>query len=96
MLRELIELTRVRLILFVREPEALFWVFVFPLVLAGILGWAFREGGATPSRIGLLPEAEAAGERLTDAEVFDTSFVDAQHGWAFARTNAPHNTTATV
>ena len=29
---ELRELTRVRVLLFFREPEAIFWVFVFPLV----------------------------------------------------------------
>src|SRR5881394_778470 len=28
---------------FVREPEALFWVYGFPLVMAGILGIAFRN-----------------------------------------------------
>ncbi len=30
----------------VREPEALFWVFVFPLLLALALGLAFRAGGS--------------------------------------------------
>ncbi len=31
---EIRELTRMRVVLFFREPEAIFWVFVFPLVLA--------------------------------------------------------------
>ena len=30
----LVELTRARLVEFVREPEAVFWVFVFPVLLA--------------------------------------------------------------
>ena len=51
---ELFELTRVRVLLFVREPEALFWVFVFPLVLSAVLGFAFRSRGIEPARVGLV------------------------------------------
>src|SRR5262245_15961383 len=64
--RELLELTRVRVLLFVREPEALFWVFVFPLVLSAVLGFAFRSRGIPPARVGFLvgpAEASAALER---------------------------------
>ena len=39
----LYELTRARIWELIREPEAVFWVFVFPIVLAGILGVAFRS-----------------------------------------------------
>ncbi len=39
----LIELTRARIRELIREPEAVFWVFVFPIVLAGILSLAFRS-----------------------------------------------------
>ncbi len=39
----LIELTLARIRELVREPEAVFWVFVFPILLAGILGLAFRS-----------------------------------------------------
>jgi ABC-type polysaccharide/polyol phosphate export permease len=56
---ELFELTRVRVLLFLREPEAVFWVFVFPLVLAGVLGFAFRSKGVSPARVGLLGGAGA-------------------------------------
>ncbi len=59
--REILELTRVRVLLFLREPEALFWVFVFPLVLAGVLGYAFRSGGVKPARVGLLESPGAEG-----------------------------------
>ncbi len=36
-------LTRARLIEFIRRPEALFWVYGFPLVMVVILGVAFRN-----------------------------------------------------
>ncbi len=38
----LVELTRARIVEFLREPEAVFWVFVFPVLLALALGIAFR------------------------------------------------------
>ena len=58
--RELFELTRVRVLLFGREPEAIFWVFVFPLVLAAVLGFAFRSKGIEPARVGLVEGAGTA------------------------------------
>jgi ABC-2 type transport system permease protein len=39
----LFQLTATRFKLFLREPEALFWVFVFPILLAVGLGIAFRN-----------------------------------------------------
>jgi len=54
----LIELTIARLLEFVREPEAVFWVVVFPLVVAFALGIAFRTKGDEPVYVGVL---EAAG-----------------------------------
>lgn len=38
----LVELTRVRFLEFLREPEAIFWVFAFPILLTFALGLAFR------------------------------------------------------
>lgn len=40
-----IELTIVRVKEMLREPEAIFWVFAFPLLLALALGFAFRNRG---------------------------------------------------
>jgi ABC-type multidrug transport system permease subunit len=37
------ELTRARVLELIREPEAIFWVFVFPILMAGLLGVAFRS-----------------------------------------------------
>lgn len=45
------ELTRARILEFVREPEAIFWVFVFPVLLALGLGIAFRNRPAESLRI---------------------------------------------
>ena len=60
----IIELVTVRTKEFVRESEALFWVFGFPLILALALGFAFRE--KPPDRV---PVAVVAGpnarQRLT-------------------------------
>jgi ABC-2 type transport system permease protein len=39
----LYQLTMVRFRLFLREPEAIFWIFVFPILLAVGLGIAFRN-----------------------------------------------------
>ncbi|HEY6332619.1 MAG TPA: ABC transporter permease, partial [Blastocatellia bacterium] len=39
----LVQLTLARVREFVREPEAVFWVFVFPVLLAFVLGIAFRN-----------------------------------------------------
>ena len=47
----LAQLTLVRFLEFIREPEALFWVFVFPLLLAAGLGIAFRNRPADVLKI---------------------------------------------
>jgi ABC-type polysaccharide/polyol phosphate export permease len=57
---EIRELTRVRVLTFLREPEAIFWVFVFPMVLAGVLGFAFRSGGIEPTPVAVVDGAGAA------------------------------------
>ena len=57
----LAELTRARVRELFREPEAIFWVFIFPIVLAGILGLAFRSRppDALPVAVVEGPRAEA-------------------------------------
>jgi ABC-type multidrug transport system permease subunit len=50
----LIQLTLVKLREYLREPEALFWVFAFPVLLTLGLGIAFRSGGEAPARVGLV------------------------------------------
>jgi ABC-type multidrug transport system permease subunit len=57
----LVELTLARVRELVREPEAIFWVFVFPIVLAAILGLAFRSRPPEPLPVAVVegPHAEA-------------------------------------
>jgi len=67
---ELRELTVVRTKLFLREPEAMFWTFVFPLILAGVLGFAFRSSGPSASIVAVTgAEPEALAERLAGDEL---------------------------
>jgi len=50
----LVELTLARIREFLREPEAVFWVFVFPILMACALGVAFRSRGDQPIVVGVL------------------------------------------
>jgi ABC-2 type transport system permease protein len=59
------QLTTTRFRLFLREPEAIFWVFVFPIILAVGLGIAFRNRPAD-----VLPVA-ATTPQLTQALAAD-------------------------
>jgi len=47
-------LTKTRLLEFVREPEALFWVFAFPILMALVLGFAFRDRPPDPVPVGIV------------------------------------------
>ena len=53
----LVELTLARLREFTREPEALFWVLVFPILMACALGVAFRAQGDEPVVVGVVDGA---------------------------------------
>ena len=52
--RALVQLTLVRYREFLREPEAVFWVFVFPILLATGLGIAFRDRPQETVQVGVL------------------------------------------
>ena len=77
----LVELTLARVRELTREPEAIFWVFVFPILLTAILGLAFRsrppdalpvavvEGPHADARLeALAGQAELKPARMTEAE----------------------------
>lgn len=53
------QLTLVRFREFIREPEAVFWTFVFPILLAAGLGIAFRQKGLEQLQIGVVTRAGA-------------------------------------
>jgi ABC-type multidrug transport system permease subunit len=65
----LVQLTATRFRLFLREPEAIFWIFVFPILLAVGLGIAFRNRPADVLQVGAttaqLTQALAADKGLT-------------------------------
>jgi ABC-2 type transport system permease protein len=75
-LSSLYQLTMVRFRLFVREPEAIFWIFVFPILLAVGLGLAFRSRPADVLQVGAtttqLTRALAADKGLTAATMTET------------------------
>ncbi|HVF38262.1 MAG TPA: ABC transporter permease [Gemmatimonadaceae bacterium] len=63
----LVQLTLVRFREFIRQPEAVFWTFVFPILLAVGLGVAFRASAPERPRIGVLrstPNAESVVRSL--------------------------------
>lgn len=66
----LVELTLARIREFVREPEAIFWVLIFPLLLTFALGIAFRNTGPAKIRVAIESDNHNAGaqmSRLADA-----------------------------
>jgi ABC-type multidrug transport system permease subunit len=76
----LIELTLARLREFVREPEALFWTFLFPIVLSVAMAIAFPASGGQTVRVGVDPAAQALRQALVDSDgivVVDVTPADA-------------------
>ena len=70
----LFELVRVRVLEFVRDVGALFWVFGFPIVLAIALGVAFRSRPPEPTRVAVVVEdgrPSPAADALRAAGGFD-------------------------
>jgi ABC-2 type transport system permease protein len=63
-----------------REPEVVFWVFVFPLLLAGGLGIAFREkpAGASPVAIVAGSGADRVASLLRQSTQHDSFKIDLQ------------------
>lgn len=67
----LVQLTLVRFREFIREPEALFWVFIFPILLAAGLGVAFRNRPADVLKIAAVSDQLANAvrqEKLLDVQ----------------------------
>src|ERR1700730_6981926 len=68
----LVALTKTRLLEFIRQPEAIFWVFGFPIIMSVVLGFAFRDrppeaipiGVAGESRFSQLRNAPENSSRL--------------------------------
>jgi len=70
----LVQLTLVRFLEFIREPEALFWVFAFPVLLAAGLGIAFRNRPADVLKIAVVSPGLAQSlqqEKLLEIQQLD-------------------------
>jgi ABC-2 type transport system permease protein len=61
--RPIVELTLARLREFVREPEALFWTFLFPIVMSVAMAIAFPASGGQTVRVGVSPGSHTADLR---------------------------------
>jgi ABC transporter DrrB family efflux protein len=57
------QLTWTRHVSFLREPEAVFWVFLFPVLMALALGIAFRNQKPEPAPVAVVEGAAAAALR---------------------------------
>src|SRR5712672_940929 len=93
-----IVLSRVRE--FYREPEALFWVYGFPILLTMGLGIAFRNQPIEKVTVDVQagPQAQTIVEALADQDKFVVQTVDAEQGRLDLRSGraelviAPHAT----
>jgi len=84
----LVQLTLARMREFYREPEAIFWVFGFPIVLAFALGIAFRNRGPEELKIGVLrsPSGGAIAEALHRSPSLTVAVLDPGEAQAQLRT----------
>ena len=67
----LVQLTLVRYREFYREPEAIFWVFIFPVLLTAGLGLAFRSRPPERTPVALVSRGavdDSLAPRLADAD----------------------------
>src|SRR5687768_10110483 len=88
----LIELTLARFREFLREPEAVFWVFAFPVLLACALGLAFRNQGTPDVLVGVLRQGDASAmaEALGAVKGVRVRVVDRQGADIALRNGAIH------
>ena len=70
----MVQLTLVRFREFIREPEAVFWTFIFPILLAAGLGIAFRQRGPEQAQIGVVGNATSAAA-VVDALKKDSTLI---------------------
>src|SRR5215472_1241663 len=83
----LVQLTLARIREFVREPEALFWVFVFPVLLAFALGIAFRNTAPQKLRIAVEDPAAHPEEAISNGSASGTEDLAARIAGAIS--NSP-------
>jgi ABC-type multidrug transport system permease subunit len=72
----IVELVLVRLREFIREPEAVFWTFIFPLLLAAGLGIAFRNRPPETLRVGVVGSVAGAEQTANALRSSEKLLVD--------------------
>lgn len=85
--RAIWQLTLVKIRELVREPEAVFWIFFFPILLAAALGIAFRSRGGEMLAVGVQdgPGAVALAEALATRPELRVEIVDSADAHAGLR-----------
>src|SRR6266566_4641953 len=81
----MVQLTLVRFREFIREPEAVFWTFIFPILLAAGLGIAFRQRGPDKVQIGVVANVSGAAAVVEALRKDSTLVVEAYDDSAAAR-----------
>src|SRR5215211_7210546 len=81
----LAQLTLVRFREFIRQPEAVFWTFVFPILLAVGLGLAFRSKAPDKPKIGVVASTPAAASIANSLKKDSSLIVEALSDSAGAR-----------
>ncbi|MFL5527766.1 MAG: ABC transporter permease [Gemmatimonadaceae bacterium] len=74
--RSMVQLTLVRFREFIREPEAVFWTFIFPILLAAGLGIAFRQRGPDKIRVGVVTTAAGSAAMVESLKRDSTLVVE--------------------
>lgn len=82
------ELVKARLKEFIREPEAVFWVYGFPILMTLLLGIAFRNKPIEKFRIDVIegPEGNRVVAALADKPTFEVKVVSTEESRLRLRT----------
>ncbi|HKT80700.1 MAG TPA: ABC transporter permease [Vicinamibacterales bacterium] len=91
----IVELTLARLREFVREPEALFWTFVFPILMSITMAIAFPSRGVQPVPIGLesggyAPQTELLRRALQSSPDINLKDLSPEHSRGALREGVVH------
>jgi ABC-2 type transport system permease protein len=83
----ILSMIRIRLLEFSRRPAAVFWTYVFPLVMMFILGSAFRSQGETVSPIGIVAGSQATilQSKLAKSPELEVMVVESDEGLRLLR-----------
>jgi len=71
-----VEMTITRFLVMLREPEMIFWVFAFPLLMALALGIAFRS--PTEAHVAVAVEPGVGAAEIIDGQIGLATFSDEQ------------------